>query len=87
MSATSNGDAQAPQTRLARSSQHDQLRADWRSASADALAAYRSWSLAPRAFSADVFAAYVAALDREEAAANHLRCAINGIPVPQGIVG
>jgi hypothetical protein len=44
----------------------------WRSAQDDALAAYRDWSTAGREAEPDAYAAYVAAVDREQAAAEHL---------------
>ncbi len=45
----------------------------WREESAAVTASYRSWDRAPRDERATAFAAYVAALDREEQAASAYR--------------
>jgi hypothetical protein len=47
----------------------------WHSACDQALMAYRVWSQAPDSDKQDAHVAYLAALDREEAAAEHIRCA------------
>jgi hypothetical protein len=45
------------------------LRDLWLAAREDACAAYRWWHHAPRSFQGDAYAVYLAAADREEAAA------------------
>ena len=49
---------------------------DWRAECATLEAAYRNWRTAARSDSAFAFAAYTAALDREECAAVQYRCVI-----------
>jgi ATP phosphoribosyltransferase regulatory subunit HisZ len=54
----------------ARAAQVDELRLVWRDACADARLAYLTWRESAPAHAGEAFAAYVAAADREAAAAN-----------------
>ncbi len=51
----------------------EELHEEWRSARNQALLAYRVWSQAASREKRDAYAAYVAAADREAAAADHVR--------------
>jgi hypothetical protein len=59
-----------------RESRLDDLRLAWRDACSDARLAYLSWREAGPARAAAAFAAYVAATDREAAAADRLAVAV-----------
>lgn len=54
-------------------SRSEELHEEWRSARNQALLAYRVWSQAASLEKRDAYVAYVAAADREAAAADHMR--------------
>ena len=51
----------------------------WRIACQDVADAYRHWCLAPSEQRRDAYAVYLAAADREGAAADHLRAALEAV--------
>ena len=58
---------------VAASEHADELGDRWRSARDQAVMAYRIWCDAPRADKRDAYAAYLAAVDREDASTEELR--------------
>ena len=69
-----SGNELPPDERLA--DRRDVMRRAWHLACEDALGAYRAWCDAARTAKADAHAAFVAAADREAAAAEGLRRAV-----------
>jgi hypothetical protein len=78
----SNPTSRASTQHLADPARHEQIRAEWRSASGQVQIAYQSWSQAAGEGTSDAYVAYVAALDQEEAAAFQFQLCVEGLRAP-----